>query len=187
MTAATVTFRSLLARPAWTLLLAQVLLLAACGPGVGGTGTGLTAAADGLQAFGARAASACVPGAASSPACAAASGLGVTAPQSGVVVWLDAAPGARFRLEVQGDAVTLDRRCTQERFQGQWGTSPALGGRYFGVFGAQGLPGVAASLTVRAADAGALVLELRGLDERLLLPAVTVQRFDPVLPAPVCP
>ncbi len=179
-------------RPRWMVITAaawlclQALLLAACGPGVGGTGTGLTSAADGLQAFGAQAA-ACAPGAAVSPACPAASGLGSTGDNPPAELWLDTAPGARWRLEVQGDTVTLERRCTQERFKGLWGSSPALGARYFGVFGAEAVPGVAASLGVRTGEGGSLVLELGGLDERLLLPSVTVQRQSGTLPAPTCP
>jgi hypothetical protein len=169
------------------LLLAQACLLAACGPGVGGTGTGLSSALDGLQAFGAQPISACASGASSSPACAASAVLGSPAVQPSTVVWLDTAPGARFRLEVQGDAVMLDKRCTKERFQGQWASNQTLGARYYGVFGAEGVAGVAASLSVRAADPSALVLELRGLDDTLLLPLVTVQRYDALLPAPVCP
>ena len=183
---------SVRARPRWMAITAaawlclQALLLAACGPGVGGTGTGLTSAADGLQAFGAQAA-ACAPGAAASPACPAASGLGSTGDNPPAELWLDTAPGARWRLEVQGDTVTLERRCTQERFKGLWGSSPALGARYFGVFGAEAVPGVAASLGVRTGEGGSLVLELGGLDERLLLPSVTVQRQSGTLPAPTCP
>jgi hypothetical protein len=88
---------------------------------------------------------------------------------------------------VLGDTVTLERRCTQERFKGQWGSSPALGARYFGVFGAEAVPGVAASLGVRTGEGGSLVLELRGLDDRLLLPSVTVQRQSGAVPAPTCP
>ncbi|MFM7532037.1 MAG: hypothetical protein ACKO5J_06055 [Rubrivivax sp.] len=102
-------------------------------------------------------------------------------------VWLDVTAGARIRLEVQGNAATLERRCTRERFLGQWGTSPLVGARYFGVYGDEGVPGVAASLSVRAADGGTLVLELRGIDERLLLPPVTVQRVAGALPPPLCP
>jgi len=180
-------------RPRWMMIPAaawlclQALLLAACGPGVGGTGTGLTSAADGLQAFGAQAVAACAPGAAASPACPAASGLGSTGGNPTAEVWLDTVPGARWRLDVQGDNVTLERRCTQERFKGLWGSSPALGARYFGVFGAEAVPGVPATLSVRTGEGGSLVLELRGLDERLLLPSVTVQRQSDTVPAPTCP
>lgn len=183
---------SVRARPRWMAITAaawlclQALLLAACGPGVGGTGTGLTSAADGLQAFGAQAA-ACAPGAAASPACPAASGLGSTGGNPTAEVWLDTVPGARWRLDVLGDTVTLERRCTQERFKGLWGSSPALGARYFGVFGAEAVPGIPASLSVRAGESGSLVLELRGLDDRLLLPSVTVQRQVGAVPAPTCP
>ena len=170
---------------AWLCL--QALLLAACGPGVGGTGTGLTSVADGLQAFGAQAVAACAPGNATSPACPAASGLGSTGGNPAAEVWLDAVSGARWRLDVQGDTVTLERRCTQERFRGQWGSSPALGARYFGIFGAEAVPGTPASLSLRTGESGSLVLELRGLDERLLLPSVTVQRHSGSVPAPTCP
>jgi hypothetical protein len=170
-----------------TVLLAQVGLLAACGPGVGGTGTGLSVAADALQAFGAQAISACLPGASSSPACTAASGLGSPTVQPPTVVWLDTAPGARVRLDVQGDGAALEKRCTKERFIGQWATSPNLGARYYGIFGLEGASGVAASLSVRSAEPSTLTLELRGLDDNLLLPPLTVQRYDAPLPAPVCP
>lgn len=170
-----------------TLLLAQAGLLAACGPGIGGTGTGLSVAADGLQVFGAQAISACVPGVSASPACTASSGSGSSTVAPSTVLWLDKAPGARIRVDVQGDGVTLEKRCTQERFVGQWGTSPTLGARYYGVFGAEGMPGVPASLSVRLVEPSTLALELRGLDETLLLPPLTVQRHEAPLPAPVCP
>jgi hypothetical protein len=49
------------------------------------------------------------------------------------------------------------------------------------------VPGVAASLGVRTGEGGSLVLELRGLDDRLLLPSVTVQRQSGAVPAPTCP
>jgi hypothetical protein len=153
---------------------------------VGGTGTGLSVAADALQAFGAQAISACVPGASPSPACTAASGLGSPTVQPPIQLWLDTAPGALVRLEVQGDGVTLEKRCTKERFVGQWATSPSLGARYYGIFGAEGAPGVAASLSLRSAEPSTLTLELRGLDDNLLIPPLTVQRYDTALPAPTC-
>jgi len=173
----------------WSLavLLAHAGLLAACGPGVGGTGTGLSVAADALQAFGAQAISACAPGASSSPACTAASGLEPATVQPPTVLWLDTDPGARVRLDVQGDGVTLEKRCTQERFIGQWATSPNQGARYYGIFGPEGAPGVAVSLSVRSAEPSTLTLELRGLDDKLLFPPLTVQRYDTPLPAPTCP
>ena len=170
-----------------TVLLAQACLLAACGPGVGGTGTGLSSVADALLAFGAQATSACAPDASSSSACTASSGPGSPTGQPPTGLWLNTAPGARVRLDAQGDSVTLEKRCTQERFVGQWATSPALGARYYGIFGAEGQPGVAASLSVRSAEPSILTLELRGLDDNLLLPTLTVQRYDAPPPEPACP
>jgi hypothetical protein len=174
------------------LVVAQAWALSACGPGVGGTGTGLSAAADGLQAFGAQAASACAPGASASPACAA-TGVGAAAGSTTAAAWLDAAPGARLLMEVQGDDLSLEQRCTQQRFQGQWGSSPSLGLRYYGIFGPAGEAGQAASLTLSAPsapgapDAEALVVEVRALDGTLLLGPAKLFLTDAPAPAPVCP
>lgn len=168
---------------ALALLCAQAFMLAACGPGVGGSGTGPAGAQlDGLVAFGAQAAPACAGSAPSWLACSAPA----TAPAD-TRVWVDNLARPTLRLEVQGDALTLEARCTQSRFSGLWGTSAGSGLRYYGAYSVgQGLP-VAASLVGQPGEAGTAVVQVRGIDGAILLGPITVRRAEAPVPPLACP
>lgn len=113
-----------LRRCAWTLLGALVLIVAGCGPGVGGTGTGYGAEPGlaGLAYAGAQPANVC-----SGPLFAV---LQCSAPAVGVTLVGECASAA-----VDGDEVVLDVLCGGWVFAGRWGIGQDGIGRYYGLIG----------------------------------------------------
>jgi hypothetical protein len=154
----------------WCLALVGIAtaLLVACGPGVGGTGTGTSATAGqtGLAYFGAFAQPVC--GGALSGAIGCTPGAAGSTPTP---------PSLRqFTSEcavatVEGDEVTLDLLCegTVAYFQGRWGVGPDLIGRYYGLVGTDALlpPTDPAYLEVQV-DGAAVTVWLRGSAGQLL-------------------
>jgi hypothetical protein len=151
-------------------LLGLAAALAACGPGVGGTGTG-----EGIAHFGASAESLCTADFADRLACAPATSGPVTGGTAAVDL-ADAVPQARVAARFEGDALHLDAPCQSLAFSGQWGRSAALGTRFFGtaLVGGAAQP---ATLTVLAGDSG-FVLALFDADDRPLFGPSTLQRVD---------
>lgn len=168
------------------LALVAALVLAACGPGVGGTGTGNEA----LSAYGATAASACTAPFASALGCSTSPGGAVGAPGVGTAprVWADTDGPSRVQLRLEGDSATLELRCAGRRFDGQWGTQPSLGARYYGeLVGTGGSPApVFASLTVQA-EQGNLVVVLQAIDGSTVAGPLTLRPAAGATPAAVCP
>lgn len=148
------------ARPAarmWVLVALSVL--AACGVGVGGTGTGETA----LAAFGAERVAICT-----SPLASAAGCVGTTAaPGAGPRFYADAgAPGApsRHLARLNGDELLLELRCERRRFMGTLGAAPGLGLRWYGELQDDAGAGAPLLATVQAAPGGAAPLVLQLFD-----------------------
>jgi hypothetical protein len=122
--------------PAWlpsalpSTVLAAVLasVLAACGPGVGGTGTGNST--DGLSTWGAAPSNVCLT-ADFSPLLSCG---GAAAPGAGtaVVYAAEASPASRVLARFEGSRLTLDLRCLNRSFEGEWASAGQLGTRYFG-------------------------------------------------------
>lgn len=155
------------------------LWLAGCGPGVGGTGT--DSVSDAFAAWGASPAPIC------DSALGAPLGCGATASLPQASSWVEVT-GARAVLVVYvGDTVVVDDRCAGTRFEGLWGATGSGTGRYFGVFRAKGGEGQAAALKVSVPAAGQQRLELRDLQERMLLGPVDLSPAALPLPSPQCP
>jgi hypothetical protein len=162
---------------AWML---GALLLAGCGPGVGGTGTGAAA----FAAFGASAAPVCggavaaVLACPSAPAVSAPPGAG-TSP----VQFADAA--AQIVLELNGNVARLDDSCLKLHFSGEFGTVAGGAQGFFGSFeiDADGIDQLAALSTVPAAG-GALTVELKRVDGSAAVGPVLLQRLSVPLAGP---
>ena len=157
-----------LAGLAW--LLALATWLSACGPGVGGTGTGET---NGLSYFGATAASVCSADVGGVLGCVPGSGAASPAPAptpSVAPVFLaDAATGPRVQARVQDSAIDLSVICTGLRFRGQWGQVPGQSPRFFGAIGPEGAQ-APATLHMQLSGAGVVVTVRDAADAVLLGP-----------------
>ena len=151
-------------------LLAVLALLGACGPGVGGTGTGV--APNALDAFGANAASVCGGELATLLSCASVGAAVPPAPAAAPVFLADQADDALVLVTLQGDTIELEAPCSSLRFVGQWGAVAGQAGRYYGYVAPDAAP-VAATLDVQAAGAG-VQLTLSRADGLVLLGPVTV-------------
>ncbi|MCE2916713.1 MAG: hypothetical protein LW768_14350 [Rubrivivax sp.] len=102
--------------------------LAGCGPGVGGTGTGNEV--DSLTTFGAMPAAVCSTADFSQLlACAANAGPGSG---TALVLAADGDPASRHLARFEGSRMTLELRCSQQQFVGDWAQAAQLGTRYFG-------------------------------------------------------
>jgi len=117
---------------AWMALAA----LQACGPGVGGSGTG-----QGLDAFGASSASLCGSDIAAALACppstAAPGGSASGASDNGtaLVYFADTIDGSRVAVTVQGNSIELTAPCARISFRGQWGLLAGQAARFYGLNG----------------------------------------------------
>lgn len=108
--------------------LAMSALLVACGPGLGGTGTG--ASSDSLQTFGAQAAEVCQSDFADLLPCG---GSGAAPAPSGASRWFaEAEPESRLLLELAGSEARLQLRCAMLEFNGVWGQAAGASPRYYG-------------------------------------------------------
>ncbi len=161
----------------WMALTALALVvLQACGPGVGGSGTG-----QGLDAFGASAAPLCGSEIASALACPAGTAApGASAPAggngTGTVYFADTPPdtsgGSRVSVTVQGDSIELDAPCAGLRFRGQWGLLAGQAARFYGLNG-DGASAQPAQLRA-SLDSGGLLLTLLDANGNPLLGPVRV-------------
>lgn len=155
-------------------------LLAACGPGVGGTGTGNGSpepGAAGLGYFGATPQSACTAPFAPLLGCNAI-GIGGD-PVLGVQrIFTSECAVATF----EGDAVTFDALCTGWVFSGRWGVDGSGLARYYGLVGADPMlpPNLPATLEVQPQESGLLVV-LRAADGELLAGPLVLR---PAVPGP---
>lgn len=155
-----------------------VLMTGACGPGVGGTGTG-----EGLTAFGATAASVCDSAFADRLACAPAA---PTAPADGTraVTYVDGR--AQLVLRIEGNRASFDALCLRLQFNGDFGLAPGNAAGFFGTYqlNASAAQSFAGLLVQRADAGGDLRIELRDIDGRSLVAPVTLQAAPTPLPAP---
>ena len=163
-----------------SLTLVLAFLLAACGPGVGGTGTGNGSpepGAAGLGYFGATPQSACAAPFASLLSCNAI-GVGGAPVLDVQRVFTSECAVATF----EGDAVTLDALCNGWVFSGRWGVDAVGQSRYYGLVGADPLlpPSMPAMLEVQAQESG-LVVVLRAAEGELLAGPLVLQ---PAVPGP---
>ncbi len=177
-----------------TLWLAQ---LVACGPGVGGTGTGASTAEGGaaLIAFSASAAPVCIAPTAGSPNCTngtSASTVSVVFVGTEPLRYIDASQGSNIVLDLQDNSARLSARCQRLGFIGDWGLTPTIDSRFFGSSLVDGaMQRELATLAVQAAPAGApnvITVVLRDAQERVLLgPLQLVPAPATLPPPPPCP
>jgi hypothetical protein len=112
------------------LLLLLTALLAGCGPGVGGTGTG--DAVPPLATFNAQPAALCTSPLATALPCTPAT-AGAPAAVNAPLVLADGYPAAQVQATIADPQVQLQLRCPAWQFDGTWGESTTLGQRWYGV------------------------------------------------------
>ena len=126
------TLRARWASLAWASLCA--VLLAACGPGVGGSGTGGTL--DPLPALGASAQGLCASDLAPLLDCGpGAVGAPTPGPGTGTVYFTDTIDGRRVLVRLEGNTIALDVPCAGLRFSGTWASIGGQAARFYGFTG----------------------------------------------------
>jgi hypothetical protein len=163
---------------AW--ILGGLLLLAGCGPGLGGTGTGDAA----FAAFGAASTPVCGGAVAAALACPSApatpSGSSVgTLP----VQFADAA--GQIVLELNGNVAQFDDACLRLHFSGEFGTTNGGAQGFFGSYqiAATGID-VLAALTAVTAPGGGLTVELQDVGGVAIVGPLLLQRATVPLAGP---
>lgn len=162
------------------------LLLAGCGPGVGGTGSGET----GLAYFQATSALVCTSAIASTLDCAgtAATVAAPTTPEEGtsVVHYADNLADATVRVAFAANAIELDAPCKRLHFNGTWGISATSDARFFGTYIDQALRDpLPASLQVQTVTNDArslLTVTVRDGAGTIVLGPVVLRRVDQAAP-----
>jgi hypothetical protein len=134
--------RTLCAWWAGTLLVLQ----AACGPGLGGTGTGPSV--DPLTAFNASAVPLCAGELAPSLQCPATTGGTPSFAGTAVVGYAGGAGSARVQARFEGDRVDVQWPCLGQRFSGPWAQVAGQAPRFYGQLEQAGQAAVLASLQV---------------------------------------
>ena len=163
--------------------------LTACGPGVGGTGTGQSAAD--LVVFGATATSVCAAPLAGSLSCGTDTVIVVSSAGTEPVRYIDTALGANTLVDFRDNSVHVSAQCQRLDFIGDWGVTATQDQRYFGSVLLNGqLNRMPATLLVQADPAspsGDLIAVLRDAQGRLLLGPLVLKRAPMPLPlAPAC-
>ncbi len=156
------------------------LLFAACGPGLGGTGTGDAA----FAAFGASAAPVCggvVAGALACPSAPAG-----PPPSTGTLPVQFADAAGQVVLELNGNLARLDDSCLKLHFSGEFGTAAGGVQGFFGSYEIDnnGLDVLAALSAVPAAGGGALTIELHDVQGLPVVGPVLLRRVTVPLLAP---
>ncbi|MBK9244879.1 MAG: hypothetical protein IPM30_08540 [Burkholderiales bacterium] len=164
----------------WFWLLPLLFALAACGPGVGGTGTGEGYA---LEYFGARRASVCTASFAGELRCPSSIVVGPAPfePEAGSepVLWVDDPAGARIVVRFNVSDVDLTASCSGVRFAGTWGETEQGNRGFFGHFTAPGADAAApGTLTVETVAGNGLSFTLSDTEGNLVLGPVALLRAD---------
>ncbi len=165
------------ARTAFALLVLGACLQA-CGPGVGGSGTG-----QGVDAFGATAASLCGSDIAAALACPAGAsspppGSGVSA-GTGTVFFVDNVDTRRVVVTVHGNSIELNAPCARISFRGEWGLLAGQAARFYGLNG-EGAHAQPAQVRASLSSGGVQLTVLDANGDVLLGPVlVTLQASAP--------
>lgn len=161
-------------------MLAAMSALPGCGPGVGGTGTGSDAG--GLASYGATPASVCAT-ADFAPllACAPATGSGTA-----VTYAADGTPTSRHLARFEGSGLTLDLRCTQQRFQGEWASAGQLGTRYYGTIGPAGGGATQPASAIVTSQGSTLIVLVQDFSGRRIGEPLLLQRVPAATTPAAC-
>ncbi len=149
-------------------------LLAACGPGVGGSGTGAAEAP--LQQFGATAITVC--GNSLAPQAAA-------CVQGQPVSYADSATQPRVTAQLLDGHIELQAPCTGLTFSGEWAAVESQPPRFYGTVSSASGTALASLLSAPAAEQG-LRVELRDTRDALLLGPLTLTPAKPGAPGVRC-
>ena len=162
-----------LPRPAGALLVLLLALLStACGPGVGGSGTG--AVPDPVAAQGATPAALCESALATALGCAPPAASPTSAPVlASPLVLADAEGGRRVQAVIGGEELLFDSSCPPLHFEGRWGRGPDGLLRFYGRLA----DGRLASATLQL-DAGGWLLSLHDAEGLRLFGPQRLQRVD---------
>lgn len=171
-------------RPALVLgALLAALVLAACGPGVGGTGTG----EEPVGAQGARTANVCDSELGVLLGCRPSAPAGPLAPEAqdqSPLWYVDLVSGRAAVARFAAQTVQFELRCPALRFEGRWGQSPELGGRYFGTLPSEPAAPLA-SLRLQL-DGTALLAQLFDRGGQPIGPPLRLVRVPAPPPPPDC-
>ena len=150
------------------------LWLAACGPGVGGTGTGEGQIA--LASFGATSQALCSGELAPVLACLTGASLATPAQGTAPLHFADTLDGRQVRVRIEGNEIEFQASCVRVHFRGTWGAQAGQAARFFGSVAPDTAPSPA---TLQAQTSGTgLQLTLRDAQGGLLLGPLLV------MPAP---
>ncbi|TDP62564.1 hypothetical protein [Roseateles toxinivorans] len=166
------------------LLSALLLLLGACGPGTGGSGTGPDS--DYLWLAGAKATSVCTAPFQALLICPGAPAAAEDRQGTKPIQYASATPDADMLVSFDTSKVVLQRGCPKLDYSGEFGVLPSGESLFFGSYTATGqVQHVAANLSFKAgAAADQMVMELRATDGRLLLGPVMLNRVQTPREAP---
>lgn len=165
--------RRLLAPYAGSLALLGALgafVLAGCGPGLGGTGTGATD--DALVSYGAREVPVCAADFADLLGCAAPGTGAAPSPATGARFFAEATPASRTLLELDGQEAQLRLRCLDLVFIGSFAQAGSQAPRYFGNAIEGGSRVRLASLHVERVSGGLSITLVDSLGQTLAGPQV---------------
>lgn len=164
------------------------LVLAACGPGVGGTGTGQEPASGPVD-FGAQPAPVCGSALSASLGCIAVSAPGQAGAEAPTATrWDSVAPGTPAEARIDAQALHLSLRCAGLDFRGTWGVDDQGAGRYFGdVVQAASSAQQRAQVQVVAAATDRLTLTLLDGAGQILAGPLTMAPVDETAASRACP
>lgn len=162
------------------LLVAALLgaLLAACGPGVGGTGTGVSPT---LARFGAEPEPLCDADIAALLACSG-------GPGTDALPLADGDPARRVAGRAEGQRIELQFACEGWQFDGQWGRAAApLGARFYGS-ATNGAGATQPAMLSARVDGARLAVQLEDELGQPLAPPLTLRALPaPATLVPQCP
>lgn len=166
--------------PYTALLTLLLLLLSACGPGVGGSGTGATAFY--MAQAGATSAPVCKSGLSAALACGNQATGGADTGGTAQVQYASIAQGPQVLIAFEANTVNLSQGCPYLEFNGEWGQLPSGEGRFFGSYASAGNADWRnASLSLKQVSETApqrLTAELRGADGALLFGPLVLERLS---------
>jgi hypothetical protein len=170
-------------------LLTLLLSLTACGPGMGGSGTGQTTdpppVGATLPPFGASVAALCTSDLAPALACPSGSAVSpdVAARGTAPLSFVGSVDATEVRAWLEGNRIEFTVGCTQWRFVGDWAAVAGQEPRFFGTINPGSDQAVVATLQAQR-DGLALLLTVRAADGTALYGPV---RMAATAAAPSCP